>query len=320
MQWGSCDLLPARREERKEEGKVKNMTTMVALVGEQPLPNFLPVLHYGPKNVLLLYTARTQQRFKYLQATLQNKANIVGLETDAYDIPKIADMLDQTLEERTAEPLQFNLTGGTKPMSLAAYQISQKRMASVIYLQSEGKETRVYEYTWEPQQLKYTGSELLPARLTLQDVFDLHFGPGNWKEEGPARAGGGAFEDALATILREAKYEVMVGVKAMAGQIDIDLAIRAGNRYGIIEAKMGEKGKKLDGVKQLSNAVRHLGTYSQTCYVITVPPEHNHKMITDASNIQVISLPSYTAGKTISEEDKEQLLSVIEKILGPPPK
>lgn len=295
------------------------MTTMVALVGEQPLPNFLPVLHYGPKNVLLLYTARTVQRFEYLQATLQNKANIVGLKTDAYDIPKIADMLDKALEERTVEPLQFNLTGGTKPMSLAAYQISQKRMASVIYLQSEGKETRVYKYTWEPQQLKSAGSELLPAYLTLQDVFNLHFGPGNWKEEGSARGEGGAFEDALATVLRGKKYEVMVGVKAMDRQIDIDLAIRAGNRYGIIEAKMGNKGSRLDGVKQLSNAVRHLGTYSQTCYVITVPPQRDHEMITSASNIQVISLPGYTAGKTISEEDKEPLLSVIKEILGLPP-
>jgi hypothetical protein len=289
---------------------------MIALVGEQPLPNFLPVLHYHPGDVLLLYTARTRQKYQYLKATLQNEANIAGLETDPYDIPAIVKMLDEALEKRTSEPLLFNLTGGTKPMSLAAYQISQKRMASMIYLQSEGKNTRVYSYAWEPQQLRTTGSELLPDYLTLRDVFNLHFGPENWSEEGSARGEGGPFEDALALILRKAGYEVMVGVKAMDRQIDIDIAVRAGNQYGIIEAKMGANGSRLDGVKQLSNAVRHLGTYSQTCYVITVPPQRDHKMITDASNIQVISLPSYnTATNTISDEDEEQLLSVIRRTL-----
>lgn len=293
------------------------MTTMIALVGEQPLPNFFPVLHYHPNDVLLLYTDRTRQKYEYLQATLQSETNISGLETDPYDIPTIVEMLDKELGKRTEKPpLLFNLTGGTKPMSLAAYQIAQKRMASMIYLQSEGKNTRIYSYTWGAHQLRATGSELLPEYLTLSKVFDLHFGPGNWSQEGSARGEGGPFEDALAGLLRKSGYEVMVGVKAMNRQIDIDVAVRAGNQYGIIEAKMGANGSRLDGVKQLSNAVRHLGTYSQTCYVITVPPQRDHKMITEASNIQVISLPGYnTETNLFTWEDEVQLLSVIGQTL-----
>src|SRR4051794_14827995 len=133
------------------------MSTMIALVGEQPLPNFLPVLHYHPDNVLLPYTTRTEKKYEYLRATLQNEVNISGLEVDPYDIPEIARMLNEELEKQTKQPLMFNLTGGTKTMSLAAYQAAQQRLASIMYLQSEGKNTRIYGYTWESQRLQTTG-------------------------------------------------------------------------------------------------------------------------------------------------------------------
>ncbi len=272
------------------------MTVMVALVGEQSLPNFLPVRYYHPSDVLLIYSTKTQQKFEYLKLTLQREVNVFGLETDAYDISTIARTLNEELAKKAAlisQPLVFNLTGGTKTMSLAAYQVAQQHDAATMYLQSEGKHTRVYHYIWENQQLHSTSNELLPECITLQDVFDLYLGPKNWKEYGSGRTEGSPFEDALATTLRIHGYEVMIGVHAMNGQIDVDIAVRSGNQYGIIEAKMGENGKKLDGIKQLSTAARHLGTYSQTFYVITVPPQPAHTAITDASNIQVVSLPGY---------------------------
>jgi hypothetical protein len=272
------------------------MTVMIALVGEQPLPNFLPVRHYHPSEVLLIYTEKTRQKYENLKVTLQKEVNVYGLETEAYDISTIARALNEELGKITAlvsQPLVFNLTGGTKTMSLAAYQVAEQRNAPMMYLQSEGKQTRVYHYIWEYQQLRSTGNKLLPECIKLQDVFDLHLGPGNWQECGSGDKEGSPFEDTLAATLRMHGYEVMIGVRTMNGQIDVDIAIRSGNQYGIIEAKMGESGRKLDGIKQLSTAARHLGTYSQTFYVITVPPQSAHAVITDASNIQVISLPGY---------------------------
>lgn len=272
------------------------MTTMIALVGEQPLPNFLPVRHYHPSDVVLVYTAKTQQKYEYLKATLQKEVTVRGLQTDPYGIPAIAKALDEELDKLAStitQPLVFNLTGGTKTMSLAAYQIAQQRNSPIIYLQSEGKRTRVFHYTWEHQQLQATDSEWLPELVTLRDVFDLHLGPGNWEEKGSGNNEGSPFEDALADALQKHGYEVMIGVGAMNGQIDIDVAIRSGNQYGIIEAKMGNTGRNLNGIKQLSTSARLLGTYSQTFYVITVSPEPAHTTITDASNIQVISLLGY---------------------------
>src|SRR5437764_13457531 len=100
------------------------MTVMISLVGEQSLPNFLPVRYYHPNDVLLIYSAKTRQKYEYLKLTLQKEVNVLGLETDAYDIPAIARTLDEELGKIAAlipQPLVFNLTGSTKTMTLAAY-------------------------------------------------------------------------------------------------------------------------------------------------------------------------------------------------------
>lgn len=293
------------------------MTTMIALVGDQPLSNFLPVKYYQPQKVLLIYTTKTRQKYEYLQATLQKDANVDALEVEPYDILAIAQAIDAKIPKKTPSPsLLFNLTGGTKPMPLAAYQVAQQRKAPMMYLQSEGKNTCVYHYLREDQQLRLVDNELLPEIATLQDIFDLHLGPGNWQEDGSGRREGSVFEDAIVDVLRLNGYEVMVGVNAMNGQMDVDVAVRFGNQYGIIEAKMGRNGVRLDGIKQLSNAARHLGTYSQTLFVITVPPQGAQRMMVKASNIEVVSLPTYEqSSNTLPAAETAKLLDRVGKTL-----
>lgn len=295
------------------------MSMMIALVGEQLLPNFLPVRYHRPESVLLVYTARTQPKYASLQATLQKEVRVFGIETDAYNMPAIVQSLNAELDKRTgqgASPPTFNVTGGTKAMSLAAYQVAQQRRAPMIYLESEGKNTRIYHYTWVGQQPQAAGSELVPECIKLRDVFDLHFGPGNWQEHGASHSEGGRFEELLARVLRAQNFEVMLGVKALNQVIDIDVAVRSGNQYGIIEAKMGTGGRKLGGVKQLSTAVRLLGTYSRTFCAITVSPDPSHHMLTDAANIDIISLLSYDkTTNTLSSADEAELLSRVAKAL-----
>lgn len=295
------------------------MTIMIALVGGQVLPNFLPVQYYRPNDVLLVYTATTPTQYKALSATLQKDVKVHGMQVEPYSIPTIAKALDEklnTLMQEGVQPLVFNMTGGTKPMSLAAYQVAQQRKSPTMYVESEGKHTRVIHYTWEHQQVQEVNSELLPELLTLKDVFDLHLGPNNWREKGSGRDEGSPFEDALANVLRKHGYEVMVGVQTNDGQIDLDVAIRSGNHYGIIEAKMGNSGGNLKGARQLSTAARLLGTYSQTFYAITIAPNPVHKTIMDALNIKIISLPGYdTITHRIPTEEEIVLLTSVGKAL-----
>src|SRR6266516_2177338 len=113
------------------------MTTMIALVGDQPLPNFLPVRHFHYDRVLLVYTDEREKQYKYLQAALQKEPGMTveGVETEAHYIHRIAQTLDEELTYlgwETPEQLVFNITGGTKAMSLAASRIAQKRDAEML--------------------------------------------------------------------------------------------------------------------------------------------------------------------------------------------
>lgn len=294
------------------------MTLMIALVGEQLLPNFLPVRHYLPEETLFVYTERTRPHYEKLAAVLQNKTHVIELKTDPYDIGKISHALRSKLTspEHARKSLQFNITGGTKMMSLAAYQIAQEFKAPLFYLQSEGKQNRVYHYSWENRQLLASSNEIMPECIQLSNFFNLHLGLQNWKAVGTTNAEGGPLEEAIALTLQANGYEVMAGVKALGNQIDIDVAIRCENRFAIFEAKLGEIGRKLDGIKQLSNAVRHLGTYTSTFYVITVPPSESHDAITTASRIQVVSLRAYEGGaKSLGPEDTSTLLEAANKVM-----
>jgi len=294
------------------------MTVMVELIGEQPLPNLLPVRYDRPDSVLLLYTSRTCLIYERLRETLQRTVTVYGLETDAYNIPAIAAALQQQLKapEYRDQPLVFNVTGGTKAMLLAAYQVADQQQAPILYLQSEGKGSWIHRYQWEQRQLRALPPEKLPACIDLKDFLDVHLGPQRWQQKDPSKDQGSRFEQALATALESAGYEVLTGIKAMDGQIDIDIAVRLANQFGIIEAKTGKKGQELDGIKQLNSALRHLGTYTKAFYVITVAPEQRHEAISTASRIRIVSLPDFDKNSaTLSPTDTNKLIAAVDQEL-----
>jgi hypothetical protein len=294
------------------------MTIMIALVGGQVLPNFLLVRHYHPSDVLLVHTKTMPRPYEMLNATLQKEVRVHEVETDPFSVLAIAEELENKLKDlmkKEEQPLEFNLTGGTKAMVLAAYQVAQRREAPIMYLESEKKGTHVFRYGWKQQELQPVSDEWLPELVTLKDIFDLHFGPGTWTENGVDNTSiGGRFEAVLADILRDNGYQVMVGTRN--GPIEIDVAVRFGNQYGIIEAKMGKGGRGFKGAQQLSTTVRLLGTYSKTFYAITTESEKSQESIMEALNIQVIPLLGYDAGtNTLPSEGTARLLASIDKAL-----
>src|SRR5256714_1354175 len=279
------------------------MALMIALVGEQPLPNFLLARHQHPDALLLVYTPKTEPVYEKLKATLQPEVAIYELLTDPFNIITIIKALKAKLAEPKIAAYQsfvFNLTGGTKAMSLAAYHVAQQYNASIVYMESEGKHNQVFRYEWKQQQLQEPTSEILPECIQLKDFFNMHLGIGarNWRVYGPSTEIGGPLEKAIGDPLHAHGYEVMIGVKTMNRQIDIDVAVRSGNQFGIIEAKVGGEGRGLNGIKQLSTAKRHLGTFTKQFYVITVTPTRDHKEIVEAADIKVISLLEYICGET----------------------
>lgn len=311
------------------------MTTMIALVGDQTLPNFLPVLHFKPDNVIFIYTTRTRQTFENLSTVLEKqKPNVYGMETDPYAIEAITSDLNRGLEklsEVTTQPLVFNLTGGTKTMCLAAYQVAAQLNVPVIYFQSEGRQSAVDWYSWQNHQLCHERREQLPEYLCLSDMLDLQLGSGKdatgknrWEEKEPTiekDTYGHLFEKAIAQALRDHTYEVMCSVKGKNNQIDVDVMIGYGNQVGIIEAKTSKKGEITDlrSTKQLSAAMRYLrGTYIQQFLVINGKPSSDLQMMCEILNITIICLPNYKSGPSsfsLSQEDTETLLATVDKTM-----
>lgn len=308
------------------------MTLMIQLVGGQYFPNVLPVRHFHPEKVLLVYTDGTSKQYQHLKVFLESETAIEALKTDAYDIQSIRSQLSTAIQQflskdqfLTAAPeLLFNLTGGTKGMALAAYQVALQYNIPIFYLESESGQTKVYCYSWVNSQPDLKSQELLPEYLSLRDVLDLHLGQGKdaegkeiWNTR-PNKDIGGLFEQAIAQVLDSHGYEVICGVKTHRNNLDIDIIIRYQNNVGIIEAKTDErkeKHPKLDGVKQLRTAVGSLrGTYTRQFLVINKLPSDSQGILIEASGITVIPLLHYHQGmSTLTAEDAETLLIAVDK-------
>lgn len=106
---------------------MKQFETQICLVSGQPDANLLPVLDKGlrPSRVILLATPQMGLAARNLQAAIRNyvKAEIVMLDS-AYDMNRLSDQLT-SLEEKQDLDLEdavVNITGGTKPMSIAAFR------------------------------------------------------------------------------------------------------------------------------------------------------------------------------------------------------
>ncbi len=105
---------------------------LISLIGEQPIPNLLPIRYLKPERNMLVYSQKTRERARFLRRLIGGAEDLrEDLQVDAYDFPKILATLQERLAQRT--DVQFNLTGGTKMMALAAYALAAQRLTTQIY-------------------------------------------------------------------------------------------------------------------------------------------------------------------------------------------
>lgn len=146
---------------------------MICLIDEQPVPNLLPIRSLNPQTVALIKSNRTTNVSQNLKNLLQAKHRVIEQSIDAYDLPKSQKDLEAFIKQNgwQAEQIIFNLTGGTKPMSLAAFRLAQTLKSSVTYLQSEGGKSLLYTYDWEEDSLKLQEKKEIESLLTLKDYL-----------------------------------------------------------------------------------------------------------------------------------------------------
>ncbi len=86
------------------------MTTMIALVGAQPLPNFIPIRTEKPSAALFVYTDRTERVYKQLEVVLRqqvaqaiiNKVRAAGREKNSRSKPWFQELLASSPESDNA--------------------------------------------------------------------------------------------------------------------------------------------------------------------------------------------------------------------------
>lgn len=298
------------------------MNTMIALVGEQPIPNLLPVRHLKPDKTILVYTDTTEKTAQRLEKIISN-AEGYKLKAPAYEITKILDELSGVVNGQ--DGVYFNLTGGTKTMALAAYTLAAQRSAPFIYLQSEKVPETLYRYEFIQDRLVRTAQEALPTLITTDDYLKAHL-PGYRvvgfsRDENGELTTGGLFEQAIYDVLkRQDDLEVVAGVRpeGVADQIEIDLVVRRGNRVGIAEVKLGDKEgeKPKQGLDQLATAGgrEYLGTYTAKFLIVARRQRRELRTLADSRQVKVIELPGYWDGKLPPEEAQRLVREIRDRL------
>lgn len=299
---------------------------VISLVGEQPIPILLPLRYLQPKAAVLVHTDLTAAVAKRLERLLQGSLRLHRLPTDPYDIGQIQHDLKRFIAQERLDPetLAFNLTGGTKTMMLATYEVAREYRAPFLYLQSEGRKSLLYRYRFENDEVRHAGrEEIPPGIITIDDYLRAHVG--NYQETGPAKGPGGRFESAIADALKGNVDEVLPGVTlgGVSGreQVEVDLVARCGNQVGVISAKTGNIARKKIGLDQLRAACgrEYLGTYTGKMLVInqTWPADYNLRYLADAWGIRIIELPSFKANSpSLSDVDRQRLVQAVRQTLG----
>lgn len=145
----------------------------VCLVSHQPTPNLTPLFDPGlaPDEVVLVTTADMAERAAWLEAVLRPRGVRVSRWslTDAYDIESLREQLLGLLVERDGEDLALNVTGGTKPMSIAAHEAFRAMGRPVFYVEPT-RDRLVWLYHPEGA----LGARDLEDRIRLEPFLAAH--------------------------------------------------------------------------------------------------------------------------------------------------
>lgn len=299
------------------------MKGVASLIGEQPIPILLPLRYLSPKEAVFIYTDRTEYVANRLRNLVKGQMNVYDIKVLPYDINSIRNAIQEWMSRhrQSASDWIFNLTGGTKLMSIAAYEIAARHRAPFVYLESETKQPVLYRYDFKGNEYQITESQELRPLICIEDYLKVHVDEYNQQPRGQDI--GFQFERVVADALRGAVDEVMEGVtlKSVGSTVELDVVVRIGNQVGVIQAKTGKRARSKDGLLELKSACSRefLGIYTKKILVINQEWDHtqqNLQELADYWGIHVIKLLSFkTDSPSLSPEDQEKLREQVRKVL-----
>lgn len=293
------------------------MKTLISLIGEQPIPNLLPILFLKPEKNVLLYSDLTESAAKKLEKLLTNSDKA---KVDAYDIDSIKNFVLNKIQN--TDDIIFNITGGTKLMSLALFQLALGKKNKFVYFQSEENQSILFDY-------KVEGGNIICNRVILPELINnelyLKAHLFDYTLAKTEKGSGSDFENLICDSLKSNGFEVLQNIKPVGegNQLEIDAVIRfkGSNNVGIAEIKVGDvsgEGPK-KGIDQLALASQreYLGIYTKR-FLITSRVQQKHiKELAKAHKINIIDGIEIERKRNSLSKDSEQKLidRIKEKLL-----
>jgi hypothetical protein len=117
------------------------VTILLCLLSPQHVPNLLSVHHFRPDHIVLVETAEMRKKgtaTHFLRAlhlgglNYEGRHEIAPLETED-SLQAVRNALDSVCAKNPAAHWIANLTGGTKPMSIATYVFFKERRDRLVY-------------------------------------------------------------------------------------------------------------------------------------------------------------------------------------------
>lgn len=125
------------------------------LAGEQIIPNYIGIAQCPAKRHVLIASKKTA--FVHERLASFDRLKDVSLEVcivDAYDVRAIMAVVHAHVSANQGRKIAFNLTGGTKPMFAAVYQICRDLGATAFYVETTGRTLDFLTPSFERQPLK----------------------------------------------------------------------------------------------------------------------------------------------------------------------
>ncbi|NDP59529.1 MAG: DUF1887 family protein [Oxalobacteraceae bacterium] len=140
------------------------------LVSKQATPNLAPVLaaEFRPKKVFL-YVSNEMKKAADNLARVIKKYGIACEQIaaiDAYDISAIQNQLLTFLDTQSDQSIALNVTGGTKPMAIAAQEAFRMAGKSVFYVNPESNDILFLDAQTTPLSLT--------SKIRLDDYLGAH--------------------------------------------------------------------------------------------------------------------------------------------------
>lgn len=151
--------------------------THICLISEQPTPNLVPALSEDmrPKQVVMLVSNEMKEQADRLKKVL-SKNGIQARDVivpDAYDINAIHKQIEGLIkslgQENDKPSIALNLTGGTKPMAIAAQTASFYNDIPYFYIRPDTNEVQLYI----PADGN-TNIHQISSKLKLSDYLGVH--------------------------------------------------------------------------------------------------------------------------------------------------